>query len=586
MNAAPITIPDLLFAAAELRVDTRLLERALDFGFSAGDTDRAFEKAIETARCPPSPFSEPSFSRDLFVAEFVELCLKIRVGNKNYTPCKPYLRRILCNPSAGLNDVYLRQGVFHALERQPELREGMEQAYVHLISLRETLSSGDFSSRLDQNQRRLEILRALTLIFRHLSTAFPSGSALARVSAYAREVCGSDGFAFVEELLHYERSQADVDVRLQMGTDGSIRGFHIVRTVEYTESPLYRSWIARVWRRLQLWAKGYRVTENEVISQLIFRAFEGIKSYVPPLFQLVGDLEFYLGGLGFRDLCAAAGYPTSLASFVGHEHSKPHATTETGVDSSVRFIGLYNPFLVSEGVAARPCDVEAPAQSIVILTGPNSGGKTRLMQSIALCQLIGQAGMPVAAKQAVLQHTSGLFVSMLEDVRADQPEGRLGMELLRIRRLFEHLNAGDVVVLDELCSGTNPSEGEEIFLLVIELLAMLRPQVWLSTHFLQLAHRLQDESLAGKHPYLRFLQVVLDGEDHPTYQFKPGVANTSLARQTAARLGVTRSELLNLVRRSLTLPAPNDTTPSSDTANAATEFNPRAAPAALVDQSS
>src|SRR5690606_41353029 len=60
-------------------------------------------KAIETARCPPSPFSEPSFSRDLFVAEFVELCLKIRVGNKNYTPCKPYLRRILCNPSAGLN---------------------------------------------------------------------------------------------------------------------------------------------------------------------------------------------------------------------------------------------------------------------------------------------------------------------------------------------------------------------------------------------------------------------------------------------------------------------------------------------------
>src|SRR5690606_41302482 len=110
-------------------------------------------KAIETARCPPSPFSEPSFSRDLFVAEFVELCLKIRVGNKNYTPCKPYLRRILCNPSAGLNDVYLRQGVFHALERQPELREGMEQAYVHLISLRETLSSGDFSSRLDQNQR-------------------------------------------------------------------------------------------------------------------------------------------------------------------------------------------------------------------------------------------------------------------------------------------------------------------------------------------------------------------------------------------------------------------------------------------------
>jgi len=453
---------------------------------------------------------------------------------------------VLCNPSAGLEDARLRQDVFRALGQDSILRASLERVYLSLVALRDLLSAGDFSSRIDQNQRRLDILRALAAIYRDLATSFTGTTALGRLAAYAQEVCQSDGFKFLEDLLRYEQSHAAVDVRLQMGSDGSVRSFQIVKATEDTDSPLHRSWLARVWRRVSLWAKGYRVTENEVLSRLIFRSFEGVKDYVPPLFQIIGDLEFYLGGLSFVRLCSAAGYPTSFATFTHSSNTSP----DNEVDDNVRFVALYNPFLLVEGIAVRTCDITAPSHAIVILTGPNSGGKTRLMQSIALCQLLGQAGMPVAARSARLHHTSGLFVSMLEEVRADQPEGRLGMELMRIRRLFEQLGPGDVVVLDELCSGTNPSEGEEIFQLVIELIAMLRPQVWLSTHFLQLAHRLHDESLTGQHPYLRFLQVALDAEEHPTFQFKPGVANTSLARQTAARLGVTRDELLTLVRRS------------------------------------
>src|SRR5690606_18312889 len=125
------------------------------------------------------------------------------------------------------------------------------------------------------------------------------------------------------------------------------------------------------------------------------------------------------------------------------------------------FVGLVNPFLVAEGVRAVPADVTAASSAITIVTGPNSGGKTRLMQAIALAQLLAQNGLPVPAARAQVNRARGLFVSMFEEVRADQPEGRLGMELLRIRRLFERLHPGDVVVLDELCSGTNPSEGEE-----------------------------------------------------------------------------------------------------------------------------
>jgi DNA mismatch repair protein MutS2 len=139
-----------------------------------------------------------------------------------------------------------------------------------------------------------------------------------------------------------------------------------------------------------------------------------------------------------------------------------------------------------------------------------------------------------------------MFVSLGEAPHAHQKEGRLGMELVRIRTLFEQATAGSFVVLDELCSGTNPSEGEEIFRMLLELLHELEHEVHVTTHFLSFAHALEAEAGALG---LRFLQVELDGAQHPTYRFVPGVATTSLAQQTAARLGVTRDQLRSMIRR-------------------------------------
>jgi DNA mismatch repair protein MutS2 len=124
---------------------------------------------------------------------------------------------------------------------------------------------------------------------------------------------------------------------------------------------------------------------------------------------------------------------------------------------------------------------------------------------------------------------------------------------LRIRKLFEKARPGSLIVLDELCSGTNPSEGEEIIRLVLSLLGELRASVFITTHFLQFATRLADEatSTTDAGNGLRFLQVELDAQENPTYRFVAGVARTSLAHQTAARLGVTKDELLALVSRNL-----------------------------------
>jgi DNA mismatch repair protein MutS2 len=96
--------------------------------------------------------------------------------------------------------------------------------------------------------------------------------------------------------------------------------------------------------------------------------------------------------------------------------------------------------------------------------------------------------------------------------------------------------------MDELCSGTNPSEGEALMQLVLDALYELSPQAFISTHFLEFAGR-----LAASTRRHRFLQAELDAHEQPTYRFRDGVARTSLAHRVAERLGVTHESLRALM---------------------------------------
>lgn len=155
---------------------------------------------------------------------------------------------------------------------------------------------------------------------------------------------------------------------------------------------------------------------------------------------------------------------------------------------------LFNPLLLREGHAPITCDfAQAQHTDITILTGPNSGGKTCVLQALSYCQMLGQAGFFAPAGSAELVWAGGMFLSIGERTDAVQKEGRLGMELVGIRQVFEHARVGSFVVVDELCSGTNPEEGQEIFRMVLSLMQQLQLQAYLSTHFLEFARQLQQQ---------------------------------------------------------------------------------------------
>jgi DNA mismatch repair protein MutS2 len=422
--------------------------------------------------------------------------------------------------------VEARRAVLAEAAASAATREELERVYVSIIRLRGLLCA---ARQPAPRVRRVEILRAARETFERLAASFEgTTSALARLRAFGAAVVAGPAHARLVALLDHDDQMGSLDLRVRVGADGEVRALQIVGLHEDKRNPFHTSVLRRFLARLVLFFRGYRTTGDEVAERLLSEVFTGVEDAVALLFQLLGDLELALGALGFRDRAIERGLAVSLPEIAGP-------------GEPLRADGLFNPLLLAAGVLPVACDLRADAGVVVVVTGPNSGGKTRLLQAIAIAQLMTQAGLFAPMHGGRVPRASGLFASLFEEARADQPEGHLGMELLRIRRLFDDLDFGALVVLDELCSGTNPSEGEEIARLVLSLLPDLGVQAFVTTHLLQFAGRLAEDR---KLPGLGFLQVELDEEERPTYRFVPGVARTSLAQKTAARLGVTREELL------------------------------------------
>ena len=535
MASPEFPVPDLLSADPTVRVDLGVLRQGLVFAFAAGASQEVFDGALASARLAPSAWQRASFARDLYLEELVDKCFEVRVEKTRYAASTRYLTRIVGEPPRDPRDVETRREVLRELsgEVSGEGRRQLERIYLAVVRLRALLCAPRQPS---PRARRMEILRATRELFDHLAGGFEGAtSALARLRAFGAAVVAGDGYRRLAALLDHEENQAALDLRVRVGSDGEVRAMQIVGIRENKDNPFYASMFRRLIVRFVLFLRGYRTTSGEVAERVLSDVFSGVEDEVAICFQLVGDLEVVLGALGFRDRAAAAGLAMTLPVL---------ATPEDALEVE----GLFNPLLLAAGVKPSPCDLRAGARAIVLVTGPNSGGKTRLLQAIAITQLFAECGFFVPARAARVPRASGLFASLFEEARADQPEGHLGMELLRIRRCFDELDAGALVVLDELCSGTNPSEGEEIARLVLSLLPELGVRAFVTTHLLKFADSLAHEfRVSGAGGSLEFLQVELDDRERPTYRFVPGVARTSLAHKTAERLGVTREELLQRI---------------------------------------
>lgn len=576
-------IPDLLFPTPYLAIDRQALEETLGLAFlgrelgtqlhdelakarlpsqdrlrrraqsSAPDQQRAAHAATDATPSPtaarPSPggdgevtFRPEFFGGDLFLRTLLEQSFQLNIDQRQFPVNYAFLERVIQFAPTDRETIELRQGILEELELNDQSRGRVEKLYRELFDLMSLMKTPGFSGTLNLADFRLDILHQLKKVIDMMATDFDGcSSALRRLSDSAIETQAEEPYRLLSDLLEYESGLAKMTLDVTVGADGKLRSF-VVRGLEENErNRFHRAPGRRFLDALLLGFRGYSQSRRELMSRLVDEVFRQLSDPMVPYVQLLGHLEFYLTSLGFRRRAQANGLDVSRPTF--NFNSVNPAISGNGVQIE----SMFNPLLLGDAVPPVPCSLRTAAgASVVLITGPNSGGKTRLLQALGLTQLLAQAGTYVPCAKATLQLQSGLFVSLIEEEGARVTEGRLGRELVRIRSLFEKMAPRSLVILDELCSGTNPSEGVEVFTLVLQLLEEVQPTAFVTTHFLDYARSLSDNPvIAG----LEFLQVEVDSQLRSTYQFVPGVANTSLAAVTAERLGVTFESLAGAIRR-------------------------------------
>ncbi|MGK7908689.1 MAG: endonuclease MutS2 [Synechococcus sp.] len=176
----------------------------------------------------------------------------------------------------------------------------------------------------------------------------------------------------------------------------------------------------------------------------------------------------------------------------------------------------------------------APEKRAVVITGPNTGGKTVTLKTLGLMVLMAKAGIFLPAKEPVqLPWFDGVFADIGDEQSLQQSLSTFSGHIRRIGRILATLNDDALVLLDEAGAGTDPNEGAA---LAASLLAHLAQQARLtvaSTHYGDL------KALKYQNPAFENASVEFDAETlAPTYRLMWGIPGRSHALSVASRLGL------------------------------------------------
>lgn len=227
-----------------------------------------------------------------------------------------------------------------------------------------------------------------------------------------------------------------------------------------------------------------------------------------------------------------------LAMAAGRLSKELDATPPTIERGALSLRRARHPLLALAGISVVPNDLELQeGQRVLVVTGPNTGGKTVALKTVGLCTLMALCGLHVpAAPGSRIPRVPGVFTDIGDPQSLDEAHSTFSGHLANITAILNALRPGSLVLLDELAVGTDPAQGAALAQAILEALADREALGLVTTHYETL------KVLPFQDPRFRNGAMGFDASTaSPTYHLRYDVPGSSSALATAQRLGLDRA---------------------------------------------
>jgi DNA mismatch repair protein MutS2 len=200
-----------------------------------------------------------------------------------------------------------------------------------------------------------------------------------------------------------------------------------------------------------------------------------------------------------------------------------------------------------EGIKPIPLTLALePDARQLIISGPNTGGKTVSLKTTGLLALLAQAGLPVPAEEAEFPLFSEIFADIGDAQSIERNLSSFSAHVVNVDHISRHAGRSSLVLLDELGSATDPEEGAALAVAVAEYFLALGAWTCITTHLTSLkVYAAQNAGVLNA--AVGFNQQTLA----PTYELRLGVPGASAGLNIAERLGM-RPEIVASARGHMT----------------------------------